>query len=136
MDIKKLSREDALKLHREMWSDMQRDLGNTPGESARLDYKSEWCDKKFPDYNVAFDCFLCEYADQKIFEAEQGWYDPGYDPESRCEFCPIDWRELSAWAYEDGEVCKCFHRYIDGDLDDEIYRSAPISEILALPERK
>lgn len=132
MDIRKLSREDALKLHNELWSDMKEDLGDNPSGSARLNYKSEWCAKKFPNYSVAFNCFLCEYTEQKCSEMEQD----GYEPEDRCEFCPIDWRELSKWAYEDGEVCKCHHPYINGNWDSQIYKSAPISDILALPERR
>ena len=130
MDIRKLSREDALKLHNEMWSDMQSDLGDNPSDRARNDYKSEWCDKKFPNYNVAFNCFLCEYAEQRQRACGE------YEHYDRCEFCPIDWRELSRYKYADGEVCKCHHPYINGYWSSTIYNNAPISDLLALPERK
>ena len=45
----KLTKEEALRLHRAMWSDMQRELGDNPSPSERLDYKGEWCEKHFPN---------------------------------------------------------------------------------------
>ncbi len=129
MDIRNLTRKEALKLHRQMWTEMQEKLGNNPSAVNREDFKSEWCDKKFPDYIVAYDCFLCEYGDQRSYKK---YRDYAHD---RCKFCPIDWRELSALEYGDGEVCKCYHRYINGYSGDLIYKVAPISDLLALPER-
>lgn len=133
MDIRNLTREEALKLHYEMWSDMQRDLGDNPIGYAREDYKSEWCDKHFPNYLVAFDCFLCEYGKQQRTQL----YGVDYG-KLRCEFCPIDWSSLvQAVDYIDtDELCKCYHPYVHGGIYSEIYKAAPISEILALPERK
>ena len=40
-----LTREEALKLHRQMWTDMQNDLGDCPGVEAREAYKAYWCRK-------------------------------------------------------------------------------------------
>ena len=57
----KLTREEALKLHRQMWSDMQRDLGDTPMRMSRIKYKQLWIAKHFPDEDVCNNCFLCEY---------------------------------------------------------------------------
>lgn len=72
--MKNLTKELALKLHRQMWSDMQRDLGNCPSRSDRVIYKSQWCiEHGFDDlYNY---CFLCEYV------------------AGVCEYCPIVWPE-------------------------------------------
>ena len=68
----KLTREEALKYHRQMWSDMQKELGDKPSAIERLRFKRKWCMKHFPDENIAFSCFLCEYADD-------------------CDHCPIKW---------------------------------------------
>ena len=42
-----ITRENALKLHRQMWSDMQRDLGDCPSLNDRLKYKGQWCREHF-----------------------------------------------------------------------------------------
>lgn len=129
MDINNLTREEALHLHKEMWSNMQNMLGDHPSEDARDDFKTEWCDKNFPNFFIMHNCFLCEYAEQQCIKTSK-------TTDNRCSFCPIDWRRLSAWKYKDDEVCKCYHRYINGDINDEIYKVAPISDILVLPEKE
>lgn len=105
----KLTREKALELHRQMWTDMQRDLGNTPNGGDRVDYKRQWCDTHFPKESIENHCFLCEYDSLSAIHD--------------CKSCPI------RWPYEDDcDVCYCTkYRY---------YYKAPISEILALPERE
>ena len=107
-----LTREKALELHRQMWTDMQKDLGDEPLREQRFGYKKDWIKKHFPEL-VADDCgdlirnncFLCEYADEGY-----GW----------CE-CLIDWPQG-----------RCEDAY------DEIgdWRYMPISKLLALPERE
>lgn len=105
----KLTRERALELHRQMWTDMQCDLGDMPNSVQRINYKREWCLAHFPHEQIENNCFLCEYDKSS-----------GRD---NCESCPI------RWAYEDDcTVCYCTNY-------GYCYR-APISEILALPERK
>ena len=105
----KLTRERALELHRQMWGDMQRDLGDMPNSVQRINYKREWCLAHFPHEQIENSCFLCEYDKSS-----------GRD---NCESCPI------RWAYEDDcTVCYC--------TNYGYYYRAPISEILALPERK
>lgn len=110
MKIKNLTRERALELHRQMWSDMQRDLGDEPWNIERIKYKAQWCRKHFPTEHIANDCFLCEYA----------CADDGFS----CMCCPIKWPNESE---ADGR-CYC--------TIDDYYYDAPISEILALPERE
>ena len=102
-----LSKEMALILHRMMWSDMQKELGDNPSGDARNRFKSEWIQKMFPDEYISNHCFLCEYA--------------GADG---CSKCPIDWGNVQVGRYDVG----CFG-------DNTSYVSSPISEILALPER-
>ncbi len=105
-----LTREEALGLFREMWSDMQEELGDCPSFDEREEYKKDWC-RKHGYYNVPFNCFLCAYGNNE-------------DDDDGCD-CPINWnfdgQNIS------GNSC------IDGTVD---YTYSPISEILALPERE
>ena len=102
-----LTREEALKLHREMWTDMQDELGDRPEFCDRMMYKNRWCKKRFPKEEVNSDCFLCEYALHKAGD---------------CRGCPINWGATT-----------CQMHYIKGAAD---WRYSPISRILALPERE
>lgn len=106
-----LTREQALKLHREMWSDMQKKFGDKPSEASRIYFKEEWCKEHFPDEKILAHCFLCEYTAD-----ENGKGD--------CHRCPILWgSEKNRATYY------CASREND-------YMSVPISQILALPERE
>lgn len=104
-----LTRERALELHRQMWTDMQRDLGDTPDSVQRINYKRDWCIVHFSYERIENNCFLCEY--DKSSKRDD------------CKDCPIK------WPYED----YCTVRYC---TNRGYYYKAPISEILALPERK
>lgn len=104
----KLTREEALKYHYEMWADMQEKFGDNPSYADRKNFKSEWIFKHFPNEDVFNDCFLCEY----------------------CENCQNGSGCLIDWGFNpltDSYGC------IDGKTS---YETSPISEILALPERK
>lgn len=98
-----LTRERALELHRQMWTDMQFDLGNYPTGGERVEYKKDWCKTHFPNERVLNDCFLCEYS-------------------KSCGSCPVK------WPTEIRGYCHC--------TENDYYYKAPISEILALPERE
>lgn len=109
-----LTREEALKLHREMWTDMQNELGDCPGFWAREIYKAYWCRKHgFTDTKNY--CFLCEYS-----RAKSLWF---------CHHCPVKWPT---------QYGTCISRILkDGTkLGGDYYLFAPISEILALPENE
>lgn len=102
----KLTREEALKYHRQMWTDMQTELGDNPGGGKRVIFKEYWCEKHFPNEVVFCSCFLCEYATQDNSIGCRGG-----------QKCPLVWPT--------------------GDCTtDNYYYNAPISEILALPERE
>lgn len=108
----KLTKEQALKFHRQMWSDMKEELGENPSFGARLDFKEKWCiDNCFVDVDT--NCFLCEYAIQ------HNTIDP-----SSCN-CLINWEPLTGRG-------SCT-RVESGGYS---YANAPISKILELPERK
>ncbi len=115
-----LTREQALKLHGEMWGDMQKERGNNPDCFSRYNYKAKWINKHGYDSDILNHCFLCEYASEK---AESG---------CMCKYCPIDW---SALTPDKTSRRYGFCTYKNPDLL-EVWQTAPISEILALPERK
>ena len=117
----KLTRERAVTLHRWMWNDMREELGNKPNGLARTIFKRDWLQAHGHE-DVECNCFLCEY-DLQQRGAGEDW----------CESCPIDWSSLSA----EKDAC-CGDRYIHSDFDDyrSIWRSAPIDEILNLPEKE
>ena len=105
-----LTREKALELHRQMWSDMQRDLGDNPIFEKRVEYKHKWCEEHFSKGHIINNCFLCEYAEHISFTSG-----------TMCNYCPIKW-----------DFGFCFEGY----HWKKSYRNMPISELLALPERK
>lgn len=111
--MKNLTRERALELHRQMWTDMQEALGDNPSRDERWIYKDEWIQKHFSDERVYNDCFLCEYCANNQFYSRDS-FDYDY-----CK-CPIKW---SAGRCEDG--------WYDSRWDE-----MPISKLLALPERE
>lgn len=107
----KLTREKALELHRQMWTDMQEKLGDNPNRDARWEYKAEWIEAHFPNERVYNDCFLCEYCCEHQFS-------------NRDDF--------------DYDFCKCPIKWPNGkceDSADNAWYNMPISELLALPER-
>lgn len=106
---RKLTREEAIRLHREMWKDMQAELGDDPSYLGRVVFKKKWVEDRFPNERVNSDCFLCEYA-----QSVAG------DSFTRCRNCPI------AWNSDILPNCR-------SEVD---YRCSPISVILALPERE
>lgn len=115
----KLTRERALELHRQMWRDMLAELGETgKGEEpniirARSEFKKEWCENHLPGTPVLEDCILCEYARQERIRHDF--------QKPRCHYCPINWGRIPSFACENNGV---------------VWSHSPISEILALPERK
>lgn len=111
--IHKLTREEALKYHRQMWSDMRDALGDEPSHVDRVDFKYDWCKKHFGNEYVVNACILCEYFSQNLT-----------DPLESCtDRCLIDWTDST------GKNTGCFGSGID-------YAKSSISVILALPERK
>ena len=121
MQLMKLSKKEAIKLHREMWTDMQEKLGDKANGERWL-FKDYWCHEHFPNINIKHNCLLCQYALQTAFkqlDEDDEWLGFNY-----CQFCPID------WPHEDNvEEYFCEKGDITWDCSD-------ISDILALPERK
>ena len=105
-----LTREEALKLHRQMWSDMQKELGDNPDYREREQYKKKWCAEHFPNKYIDNNCFLCEY--NRITNNDY--------------YC--DCREVCLIKWINGGC-------LDGAPEDR-YTKMPISKLLALPERE
>ena len=104
----KLTREEALKYHRQMWTDMQTAIGDNPSLFDRIEYKIKWCEEHFPAEEINNHCFLCEYVHKNYCDD--------------CDYCPIKWDD----NYDD-DCC---------GLGGVNYGYSPISVILALPERE
>ena len=114
-----LTKEKALELHRQMWTDMQKSFGDTPGAEERSKFKYEWCNEHFPKDDVYNDCFLCAYAMPE-------WNKRKDETIDSCRvFCPIDWEKAG--------MKDCCAEYEGGG---EFYEHAPLSKILDLPERE
>lgn len=104
----KLTREEALKLHRQMWTEMREELGDCPTHKQRRLFAYRWClEHPLTSESICDSCYLCEYAKQV--------YGDGY-VYIDCDSCPIDWNGDCM----DGKVNRLY---------------SPISEILALPEK-
>lgn len=117
--IDELTRERALELHRQMWTEMQKRLGDNPTARDRLAFKDEWCGEHFPNEGVRHSCFLCEYT---IQFSEDGWED--------CSRCPVVWPCEPRYGKDD-YFCEGLETM---DIRNG-YRFMPISKILSLPER-
>ena len=111
----KLTREEALILHREMWREMKNKLGDAPAFLDRVRFKSKWCQNNFPDYTIEHSCFLCEFARYRDTEKYNNSI-TGCD----CSICPIDWGNDNDCGCEEGSIN---------------WKNSFISDILALPER-
>lgn len=105
-----LSKEEAVRLFHEQWSDMQKELGDCPDPGSRVLFKADWCREHFPGEFILNDCFLCEYVDQMDPSNGDGCYP-----------CPI------AWSLDRNGMPNCGRTS---------YLFSPISEILALPVRE
>ena len=115
-----LTREQALALHREMWTDMLNTLGETPTQRQRAEFKRNWC--KSHGYSpVEHSCFLCElviFKDERYCQTGTG---------CDCVRCPIVWTK-NDWKYS----CPCEN----GGYEGVDWRFSNISEVLALSERE
>lgn len=119
-----ISRNEALNLHKAMWSGLKYKYGDNCSNRRRL--KEEWLKLNGFDEpaQVKDYCFLCEYAYQQI-KAHHDWKN------HLCYYCPIDWRPQEKKETErEGEPFAC------ENFLKTCWQEAPISTILNLPERK
>lgn len=115
-----LTRERALALHREMWTDMLNTLGETPTQRERAEFKRKWCESH--GYSpVEHSCFLCELV--RFRDGRHRFTDTGCD----CARCPIVWTK-NDWKYS----CPCEN----GGYEGVDWRHSNVSAVLALSERE
>ena len=113
-----LTKEEALSYHRQMWSDMQRDLGDCPTRSERCKYKAHWINEHFSDErHIINDCLLCEYVHGIMKEK----FRVGWSYVHCGNYCPIRW------------ICG---RCEDSCKNERNWDGMPISELLDLPENE
>jgi hypothetical protein len=109
----KLTKEKALELHRQMWTDMQKEFGDKLSPRNKRHFKDKWCEEHFPGEDITHSCFLCEYTCQ--FTGD------GFED---CSRCPIVW------------PCEPSDDIEDYFCEESGYTSMPISKLLSLPERE
>lgn len=78
--IARLTDAEILCMHKWMWTDMQKALGDNPSPSDRIDYKDIWCDER--DLIIPHNCFLCLNAQR---------YDPKQGNVRNCDQCLVVW---------------------------------------------
>lgn len=115
------TKKEALKFHKDMWMKMKEEYGNRPTYMQRHFMKRKYIEGKM--HNCINCCYLCEYANSKAYKENNL---------NMCNYCPIDWTELAEPGDPDTGTCLAIYK----DGYDSIYRCAPISEILTLPERE
>lgn len=121
IDLEKMTAEQAIQETIEMWTDMMDRLGEAPFARDRFAFKEAWLldhgyiGSKAPGMIIIGNCFLCEYAHNKVIYSAI--------TNCKCDLCPIYWPDrLMGFHF-------CKGRALD-------YRKAPIPDILAYLKNK
>lgn len=75
-----LSREEAIKKHRDMWNWIAERIKESEGVQYINELKEEYIHQHNED--AVYNCYLCQYCIDKV--GEDGW-------DERCLECPLDW---------------------------------------------
>lgn len=85
MDIKNLTKEQAIAEHRKMWNWIADQLENHDNPGCDIfTYKLKYMQENFPYYDVRNNCFCCHYAAQE--QENDGNFFTNY-----CIYCPLIW---------------------------------------------
>lgn len=142
----KLSKDEAIRLHRQMWSDManeEKAMGKTFSAIDRSMFKRDWLLLRGYSF-VEHGCFLCEYAKGQ----EPDWEMPVAP--FYCDHCPLDWKKLvppeqiNELTEYDGRYGTCIFHMVFSETThigearsyDELWTVAPIEDIANLPEKE
>lgn len=134
-------RDEAIRLHRQMWNDMaeaEKKRGKEFAFYERFDFKYCWLDSKGYTY-VMNNCFLCEYA--KTMADKNGDMTSYYMPEC-CKYCPLYWtkliEDLDNYTEDSDRFGRCTQRLEDQNsgFHRESWLVAPIEDIANLPEKE
>jgi hypothetical protein len=133
-------RDEAIRLHRQMWNDMaeaEKKRGKKFAFYERFDFKSHWLDDKgYTD--VANNCFLCEYS---ITMAQKEDDIVSYYMPKCCKYCPLDWmkliKDLDNYSEDPDRFGRCTQRLEDkpSGYYRESWLVAPIEDIANLSEK-
>ncbi len=113
-----LTDAEILCLHKWMWSDMQKELGDNPEPNERMEYKYRWCKERY--ISIWHNCFLCENAQR---------YDPKLGYITECDQCLVTWPDGICYYVKDVWSQRAYYA-------NSYYLNAPISDILNLPTRE
>ena len=83
-DKKEITKEEAIKKHRQLWGYIAAEIGNNNGKPVT---KQTAFLRLFPGEQVQSDCFLCEYNEQQKRKTERCC--------KSCEYCPLCDRDYS-----------------------------------------
>ena len=87
------TREEAIKWHRRMWTEMGKTLGEFPKLEKIQKFKEAYIKRHFPGKIVKNDCFLCAYAVSKKLEENAKNGEDYFENNilgNYCEYCPLD----------------------------------------------
>lgn len=112
MEGNNLTKEQAIKLHRDMWLWIAKQIARNKKPMEIGDLKQSYI-RCYTDFTlVAYDCFACDYAYQ---EKEEEY---GYENyHCRCEFCPLEW---GTCGDEEGNYM-CMENMIDYEQSYGLY---------------
>ena len=110
-----LTDAEILCLHKWMWSDMQKELGDNPGPNERMEFKFDWCYKHRA--LIKHNCFLCEHAGVGSIFC------------TNCTNCLVVWPDGNCYSNQADETPEEYYA-------NSYYLNAPISDILDLPTRE
>lgn len=94
MERLRQTREEAIKWHRRMWTEMGVIEGDNCHIYARVWFKQRYVRENFPGVDVTNDCFLCNYALSKSLDNSKeklGTPDLDFASAHMCEYCPLNW---------------------------------------------
>lgn len=119
--MKELSREEAIKSHRDMWNYIAEQEAEDREDTFKIRdlLKSDYIKSKDPNHTMYNDCYLCEYAVQqyqKYLENREDHVRFG----GHCNYCPLDWK-----SEQDKYMCE----------DKISWLESPASVIANLPEK-
>lgn len=142
----KLDKDEAIRLHRQMWNDMaeaEKKSGKTFSAFDRSKFKRNWL-QQHGYTSVQHLCFLCEYAMSQENNLNLLMV-PFY-----CDHCPLDWKKLvppeqiNELTEYDGRYGTCVYHMTRVETThlgeertyDELWTVAPIADIANLPEKE
>ena len=118
------TREEAIKWHRRMWTEMGIIEGDDCYINARIKFKRRYIQENFPGVDVLNNCFLCNYAYNEAYDNLKEKFsliDLNDASAYMCKYCPLKWGHIE--------------NYFDCEYSDIEWMRDPCSIIAGLEER-